>query len=178
MKQRIFFLSVFILLLFHCHGQKENKEKSSAFYGGIGAGLDYGGLGFKVEYLPIKNFGIFAGGGYNFSDLGYNGGLSWKITPKKNWTPTLIAMYGYNAVLITKSSFGGSFRDTYYGFTPGAGLDFYVGKKSNKVSMAVFVPFRSKEFKDRYDLLKSLGYSFNPDILPFTLSMGINVGGK
>ena len=178
MKPKTFFLSFFIFLLFSSYGQTNSNSKKTAFYGGIGAGFDYGGLGFKVEYLPVKNIGIFAGGGYNLAELGYNGGLSWKISPKKSWTPILVAMYGYNAVLIAKSSFGmADFKKTYYGFTAGGGCDFSVGKKNNKVSLTVFVPFRSRAFADKYDFYKSISYDFNPDIFPFTLSIGFNVGG-
>jgi len=178
MKPKIFFLSVVIFFFFCTHGQTKSENKKTAFYGGVGAGFDYGGIGFKVEYLPVKNMGVFAGGGFNFFELGYNGGLSWKISPQKSWTPTLVAMYGYNAVLIAKSAFGiTEFKKTYYGFTAGGGFDFNVGKKNNKVSLTVFVPFRSSAFRDKYDFFKSFSYDFKPDIFPVTLSIGMNVGG-
>jgi hypothetical protein len=178
MKTKIFFLSVVIFFFSFSNGQSISGNKKTAFYGGIGAGFDYGGIGFKIEFLPVKNIGFFAGGGYNLIELGYNGGLSWKINPKKSWTPTLVAMYGYNAVLIAKSSFGiNEFKKTYYGFTAGCGFDFKVGKKNNKVSLTLFVPFRSSAFRDKYDYYKSFSYDFKPDIFPVTLSMGMNIGG-
>ena len=69
------------------------------------------------------------------------------------------------------------FKKTYYGFTAGGGCDFGVGKKNNKVSLTVFVPFRSRAFNDKYDFYRSFSYDFKPDIFPFTLSLGFNVGG-
>jgi hypothetical protein len=46
MNPKIFFLSIFILLVFFCHGQEGSKKNKMVVYGGIGAGLDYGGIGF------------------------------------------------------------------------------------------------------------------------------------
>jgi hypothetical protein len=100
------------------------------------------------------------------------------MIPRKSWTPTLVAMYGYNAVLIAQGSFGVSaIKKTYFGFSAGLGFDFRVGNKNNKVSTTIFIPLRSQAFTDKYDYYRAIGYDVNPDILPFTLSIGIIVNG-
>lgn len=178
MNQKTFCLVIFVLFITFCYGQSDNKQQRPILYGGIGAGLDYGGFGFKVEFLPVKNIGVFAGAGLNIDELGYNGGLSLKLISRKISTPTLLAMYGYNAVLIVKSPFGGTaFSETYYGFSAGAGYNFNVGKNDNIISLAVLVPFRSKEFDKKYREYKDAGYTFNPDISTFVFSIGFNIAG-
>ena len=180
MKKIFHFCICFFLVTALCHGQPEAKQARTVIYGGIGLGLDYGGIGFKIEYLPVKHIGIFAGAGLNLDQIGYNGGLSWKILPDKTSTPFVIVMYGYNAVLKVTSPFNGFpvVDKTYYGFTAGAGYDFHVGKKNNKVSLAILVPFRSQEFEDEYNTYKDAGYEFKPDISPVLVSIGFNIGGR
>jgi hypothetical protein len=177
LKHKILLLPVFILIVIFCSGQTDDKEQRTVFHCGVGAGLDYGGFGFKAEYLPLEIISIFAGAGFNLDKIGYNGGLSLKIVPKKYSTPTLLVMYGYNAVLKVQSPFGGAFfSQTYYGFSAGVGYDFNVGRKNNKISLAVLVPFRSSAFKDKYDALKAAGYKFKPDISNVLGSIGFNIG--
>ena len=88
-------------------------------YFGLGVGLDYGGLGFKGEFLPAKWVGIFAGVGYNFVEPGFNAGFSLKPSGNKV-TPIILAMYGYNAAIRIRTSgiFGNGadiHRKSYYG---------------------------------------------------------------
>jgi hypothetical protein len=163
-----------------CHGQSNGKEKYPNFYAGIGLGLDYGGIGFKAEFLPVKSIGIFAGAGANLDKVGLNGGLSWKILPDKKVTPTLMAMYGYNAVLKVKSAFGNAvvFQKTYYGPSAGAGCEIKTGKNSNKWSIAVIVPFRSQAFNDKYNEYKEAGFEFKPGKTPVLFSIGYNLNSS
>lgn len=174
MKQRIlaFILSLFFFSI--CLAQ----NGTAVFYSGFGAGIDYGGIGFKAEWLPAKYISIFAGAGANFDKIGYNGGLSFKILPERKSTPYAIAMYGYNAVLKTKAPASNitNFVKTYYGFSAGAGYDVRVGKKYNKISLAVIVPFRSQEFTNKYNEFKDLGYQFKPKKSNVLGSIGFNIG--
>lgn len=172
---KIIFLIFFnLIFLFHPASNAQNNDviAFTSFYAGIGLGLDYGGIGFKAEFLPIKNIGIFAGAGANLDKVGLNGGLSWKILPDKKATPVVMAMYGYNAVIKVKGA--GRFNDTYYGPSIGAGYEIKTKKNSNKWSFAIIVPFRSKEFEDRYDELRDLGFEFNPGKTPVLFSIGYN----
>ena len=147
-------------------------------YGGFGGGLDYGGLGFKLEFLPSKSIGLFAAAGYNFNKLGTNGGISWKAFADKKTTPVIMAMYGYNAVINVLAPVGtGTFSETYYGFSAGLGYEFIVGQNRNKISLAVILPIRSSAFKNQYNDFKEAGYTFDPDVLPVLVSIGFNIAG-
>lgn len=54
------------------NAQEIAQQPASPFNIGIGFGLDYGGLGISVNYLPVKPLGLFAGLGYNLLGMGYN----------------------------------------------------------------------------------------------------------
>jgi len=141
---------------------------------GIGAGLDYGGLGIRAEFQPVKYVGIIGGFGYNLANPAYNAGLSFKALPGKRITPTITAMYGYNAVIKINYGYGNVDAKSYYGPSIGAGCELYDKDKKNKLTLEIFLPFRSSEFHDHYDELKKTGYDFKPDILPVTFTIGYN----
>lgn len=153
-----------------------SKNKFEGFYRGIGLGLDYGGIGFKIEYLPVKQMGLFGGVGYNFDQLGVNGGISFKIFPNSMVSPFVMGMYGYNAVIILKIDNGGGVysRETYYGPSAGAGLEFKTKGKGNKLCLAVIVPFRGTDFEDDYNSFQQSGFLFNKTKSPVLFSIGYN----
>ena len=66
LSKNVFIILVLMFMGSHIYGQSGQKA-----YLGLGAGLDYGGLGAKVEYLPIKNFGLFGGLGFNILSVGW-----------------------------------------------------------------------------------------------------------
>jgi hypothetical protein len=155
--------------------QRQNNETAdySRFHLGLGTGMDYGGLGFKVEYLPIKYLGTFAGIGYNLRELGFNAGVQFRPLPDAKVEPFVIAMYGYNAAMNIKG--WEEVSKSYYGFTTGVGGELKVGRKKNRLYLGVLLPFRSKEFKDNYDMVKnSPGIKLSNDILPIGISLGFN----
>lgn len=50
--------------------------------GGVGIGLDYGGLiGAKATFYPIPYLGIFAAGGWELIALGWNVGVLGRLIP-------------------------------------------------------------------------------------------------
>ncbi|HRO42015.1 MAG TPA: hypothetical protein PL009_04240 [Flavipsychrobacter sp.] len=151
--------------------KEEAAVKRPTVYTGFGLGLDYGGIGLKVEYLPVSFLSLFGGVGFNLASVGVNAGVSLKMLPGKTFRPTATIMYGYNAVLIVKNSNGATVRKgTYFGWTPGVGFEADVNKRrTNKISVQVFRPFRSDEFKR--DAQKT-----NASIPPWALSIGINLG--
>ena len=137
---------------------------------GPGFGMDYGGFGLQIEWqIAQSGLSLFVGGGYNTLELGINGGLSMRILPQKALTPVVKAMYGYNAVLKFKGQ--DALSKTYYGFTPGAGLQYGDGK--TRYEFLLLVPIRSQQFHEDYDGYKAAGMEFNPDILPVAVSLGI-----
>ncbi len=145
------------------------KQKKLDCYVGLGAGLDYGGVGTKTEFLPAKFLGVFLGIGYNLVGLAANAGLSFKIMPKRDITPVVLAMYGYNGAIRSKiMTINGPsvFRKTYKGLTFGVGSEFDIGKSlKNKISVIILGPIRDREY-----------YEDMQNYVPLTLSVGFNWG--
>jgi len=180
-KMNKIYTHVVILLLNMALTNKVNaQQKKPAYqqsYLGIGAGFDYGGIGLKGEFLPVKWLGIFGSAGYNLVEPAYNIGLSFKILPDKKVTPTITAMYGYNAVIKIIGVFGNEIRNqSYYGLSVGAGAEMKYGLNKNKLSLALLVPFRNAAFHQDYRTHKNNGTQFNPDILPVAITFGVNFG--
>ena len=169
-KKNCFIISLMVITI----ASITNAQSQQKAFFGIGAGLDYGGLGIRMEYQPIEKLGIFGGVGYNLADPGINGGLSYKILTGKRVKPIITAMYGYNGVIKIKYAFGGVDGKSYYGPSIGAGCEIYNVKGNNKLLLEILVPFRNSEFHDRYDSLKEAGYKFESGILPVTFTIGYN----
>jgi len=171
MKTLLKFLCVIFLL---CQGASP-VEAQSKLYAGPGMGLDYGGIGGKLEFLPVKYVGIFGGAGFNFRSLGWNAGLSFKLAPEKKYCPTLHAIYGYNGVFVVWNDASSRYNMTSYGFSFGAGLDMKTGIKNNKISIGLFVPLREQRFIDNYKEAKNDSSLEDVGILlPFGISIGYN----
>jgi hypothetical protein len=139
---------------------------------GLGAGLDYGGLGFKMNLLLVKPVAVFGSAGYNLDKLVFAGGFNFRMKPEARVCPTLQAMYGYNAVIRDENSKSGK---TYYGPSFGLGLEFHGKKKTgNFFNLELLVPVRSQKFKDEIDRLKE--HDQNPTVLPIAVSIGYHFG--
>jgi len=162
-----------IFLLMFMGGQMYGQNEQQVYLG-LGAGLDYGGiLGGKIEYLPIKNLGLYGGLGYNLLSLGWNVGATYKILPEKKVSPNLMLFYGYNAVSQVKGA--PEYEMTSYGVTVGANLDIKLGAKGNKLSVGLFVPIRTQKFMDNYDAMKKdPRVEMKSDLLPIAVSVGFN----
>ena len=171
---------LFVTCLLSIITQFSRAQSNQKAFFGIGGGLDYGGLGIRAEFQPVNSVGIFGGFGYNLADPSYNVGLSCKLLHGKRITPTITAMYGYNAAIRIKYGYGMVDASSYYGPSVGAGCELYDENKKNKWVLEIFVPFRSSEFHNRYRELKDAGYKFTPDMLPVTFAIGYNfsVTGK
>jgi hypothetical protein len=148
-------------------------DEFKKLYLGFGLGLDYGGLGCKVEYLPIKYVGVFGGIGYNFAGIGLNVGASFKALPNCKITPTVIGMYGYNSVIVVNGA--SSHNKIYFGPSAGIGGELKVGRRSNKLYAAILYPFRSEKFDNDYEALKvNPAIKITQDKSPITFSIGFN----
>jgi len=159
-------ICLFFVLLFmgsHIYGQGGQQV-----YLGPGFGLDYGGIGGKIEYLPVKYFGIYGGLGFNFLTVGWNVGATIKILPDKLVSPNLMVFYGYNKALLVLDA--SKYNMVSYGVTIGGNLDIKIGSKGNKLSAGLFVPIPSKRYKEHLNR-----YGIKPFFnLPIAISVGFN----
>lgn len=142
---------------------------------GIGMGMDYGGIGLNTTLYPTKNLGLFAGAGYNFAGLGFNGGLKLRLIQKDKpnvAVPYAMAMYGYNAVIAVTNKT--DLNKVFHGPTFGFGLD--TGPKLSKKgywSFALTIPIRSSEVDEYIDELESShGVEFKNKLTPVGFSIG------
>lgn len=140
--------------------------------GGLGLGLDYGGIGFRAEYQPFKHLGIQAGLGYNMNGLGYNFGTSYYPFPDWKVQPYLIGLYGYNGVIVVRNL--PEYTHTYFGFSAGLGFSLKTSEKGNKLVFELFKPFRHQAFTDLYhDLRDNKNFNMS-EVYIFTFSVGFN----
>ena len=174
MTRNFFVVSVLTAVLFM--GSRVYGQSEQQVYLGFGMGLDYGGMfGGKIEYLPVKNLGIFAGLGYNLLSVGWNVGATYKILPDKKVSPNLMVFYGYNGVSKVDGVGASEYEMTSYGVTIGANLDILVGNKGSKLSIGLFVPMRSSKFMDNYDAMKNdPRIELKNELMPVTISFGYN----
>lgn len=149
------------------------QNNSGKVYMGLGFGLDYGGMGAKIEYLPVENVGLFAGLGYNLYSAGFNVGASYKINAgeRVSFNPTVF--YGYNGVLKVEGA--SEYDMVSYGVTFGINLDIHVGKNGDKITAGLFVPIRSKKFSDNYDDVKNdYRVEMKAELIPIAVGLGYN----
>ncbi|MDM1046059.1 hypothetical protein HX004_14610 [Myroides sp. 1354] len=148
-------------------------DDPNKLYMGLGLGLDYGGIGGKIEYLPVKNIGVFAGLGYNLEEAGWNIGASYKIKASERLSVNPTVLYGYNGVL--KVDGASEYNMVSYGMSFGVNVDIHVGKQGNKITTGFFIPVRSQKFRDNYDAVKDDPYiSMDNELFPFTVGVGYN----
>ncbi|WP_235903499.1 hypothetical protein [Taibaiella lutea] len=157
--------------------QNNTPKKDSKFHWGLGYGMDYGMSGIKAEYLPVKYLGAFVGLGYKFKDpsLGVNAGIQLRPLPDAKIQPLVMAMYGYNGIINVKYYTPVDVNKTYYGFSTGIGGELKIGGKEDiRLYLGLWLPFRSKEFKDNYDLIEKNIRNLSDRTLPVGFSIGFN----
>jgi hypothetical protein len=144
---------------------------------GLGIGLDYGGIGAKITFLPVKRLGIFGGIGYAIADFGYNIGAYVRIAPDKTVCPTLGFMYGYNATIKIQNA--SEYDKVYYGPSVSGGIEIHFGGRPNFMNIELVVPFRSQDFHDDWDTIKQQpNISIVADPLPVAFSIGYHFAFK
>jgi hypothetical protein len=143
---------------------------------GLGAGIDYGGFGGRFTVLPYEKLGMFAGVGYNLDGLGFNAGAQYKFSVDKRVRPYVIAMYGYNGVIVTEETYNGDDSETYYGPSFGFGIELKGRRNENNFwNFELLLPIRPSEFQDDIDALKAAGYTVT-DPWPVAFSIGYHFG--
>jgi len=147
--------------------------------GGIGIGIDYGGLfGVKATFYPIKYMGVFVAGGWELIGIGWNVGCLGRFVPadgQHGVRPYLKVMYGVNAMMRVTGKSG--YDKMFYGVTAGIGLETRFGKtKKSGINLDLNVPFRSPEYFSQLNQLKNdPEVKLNNTPLPITISIGYNV---
>ncbi len=166
----------------HAQSATSKMSRESKVHIGLGLGMDFGGMGIKVEYLPVRYVGVFGGLGYNFSALGFNGGVHLRPLPDKKIQPLVLVMYGYNGVINIQGSNNQlaaagleGVNKTYYGFTAGIAGELKVGRKGNRLYLGVLHPFRNETFQQNYDKVRNSNQvTVKQELLPVTFSFGFN----
>jgi len=184
--RKIVATGIFLFVAGISHGQE--AQKGANYFNrkitmGIGLGLDYGGIGVRIAYSPVKYLDVFGGLGFNFIGLGANGGLSYNILPGRSCIPVVNIMYGYNAVLRIDdfypygSTHGPTLKKTYYGFTAGAGLKIRLSRKThNFLYIGLNVPFRNAEFHRDYHYVTAIrNIPLAAKMLPVLFVIGYNL---
>jgi hypothetical protein len=88
MKKIIFKSAMLLIFLASASASAQTSKNTTGedkFFLGLGAGLDYGGLGIRASYAATKNISAFGGVGYNLVDPAYNAGVMYKFIPHKKF---------------------------------------------------------------------------------------------
>jgi len=172
--KRLFFFFALMALTSLTFAQNYTRydvpEQDSKMNIGLGIGLDYGGIGGRITFLPVKRLALFAAVGYALVDFGYNVGAQLRIIPDNNFCPTFGVMYGYNGVIKVQNA--SMYDKIYYGTSISGGLEMHFGGKQSFMNVELIVPFRSQAFYDDWDSLKqNSSVSIQSDPLPIAFSI-------
>lgn len=179
MKYLFFYLAVMSVYSAPCqeYTRYDVPEPESKMNIGIGIGLDYGGIGGRITFLPLKRLAVFGGIGYALVDFGYNVGGQFRFLPDSRFCPTFGFMYGYNGVIKVQNA--SEYDKIYYGTSISGGVEMHFGGRDNYMNIELLVPFRSKTFYDDWDRLKQQSnISIVSDPLPIAISIGYHFAFK
>jgi hypothetical protein len=152
-------------------------EAESKMNIGLGIGLDYGGIGGRITFLPLKKLAVFGGIGYALADFGYNLGTQFRFAPDKTVCPVFGLMYGYNGVIKVQGA--SKYDKVYYGVSVSGGIEIHFGGRDNFMNVELLVPFRSEAFRDDWDHIKQQSnISIVSDPLPIAFSIGYHFAFK
>lgn len=171
MKQFIMILALLCQIL-SVNGQEQPlpvKSPSNKNIG-LGIGLDYGGFGGRLTFLPTERLAVFAALGYNLIGLGFNGGAYYRISPQKKICPFIGAMYGYNGSIKVTGNI--SFKKAYYGPSFAIGTELWSWMKSGYFNLELILPIRSSEYHSDYDGFIDQGVEFKVPSIPVAFSLG------
>lgn len=151
-----------------------SESKAVNLFLGLGLGLDYGGVGGRLTFVPgdadKTSVGIFVATGFALNGLGFNAGLTVRIGEQR-LVPTISAMYGYNGVI--KVVGAPQYDKTYYGPSVAIGFENKTrNSDDNYIHVELVIPFRSSAFhNDIKALQNTAGIEIN-DPSPVLISIG------
>ena len=170
---------LFLTFLFYCgiiYGQQTTsvEQYDSQINLGGGIGIDYGGLGVKLNCLPEKYLVLFVGVGYNLVNAGYNAGISYRFMPSKKTCLYYTLMYGYNAVFKVENY--SAFDRVFYGPSTGLGIEIHSkNNRPNFINIELLVPIRLQEYHNYlHDLKNSPFIKIKSEPWPVSLSLGMH----
>ncbi|WP_218022447.1 hypothetical protein [Chryseotalea sanaruensis] len=134
-----------------------NEINDVSLHLGLGLGLDYGGVGGRLTFIPgdaeKTSVGIFVAAGYALNGLGFNAGLNLRLGQQR-LVPTISAMYGYNGVI--KVIGASQYDKTYYGPSVAVGFENKTrNSDDNYIHLELVIPFRSASFQNDIKALQN-----------------------
>jgi hypothetical protein len=175
MRTNLLFIGIFALFISTvCEAQFDENalaeaEEESHLHLGIGLGQGYGGIGFRLTALPVKQLGIFGGLGYNLHKAGWNLGAVVRLMDKRV-KPTLMVMYGYNAVIVVKGA--DKYNKTYYGPSIGGGIELHKKHGNDFWNFELIIPLRPQAYRDDLKALQNNTAITISEPPPFTIGVG------
>ena len=142
-----------------------NAQERSITQVGLGIGLDFGGIGARLDLFPVEHVSVFGGAGFLPGSLfGYNAGV--QVIPVPKWKDALFlcGMYGINTVIIGETR--PEKNDLLTGFSYGIGTRISNKARTGVWKLSLLFPVRTGEaadLEDHYSLLPvavSFGYHF------------------
>jgi hypothetical protein len=171
-----YLVPLFFISSFAAHAQYDEEpetDEESKVNIGFGLGLGYGGIGMPFSVLPLQPLGLFIAGGYNLDGFAYNVGADIRLLPGKKVVPTLLAMYGYNSVIVVQGA--PEYNKTYYGPSVGGGVEIHSINGQNFFTVELIAPARPREFKDDLESMKSIPNIEITSPWPVTFSFGYHM---
>lgn len=127
---------------------------------GLGYGIDYGGIGAKAGFYPIKYLGLFGSVGIMGGGIGWQVGIVGFILPRSNRKtarPYVKASYGINAATIIQG--GSEYNGTFAGPSVGIGLELRFGnKRKHGFNFDLNYPFRSEKYDEMVETINNDPY--------------------
>ena len=186
MKKKLIFILLLFFVNFNIYSQetKENTkvqnefsgDKSGKAFAGFGFGLQYGGIGGKIEMNISDEFRAFMGIGNFIIGIGYNLGLRLDFHSYRRTQFYLISMYGTNGLIKIQGIPQNPYDKIYTGISFGLGMKIKLNRsKGNYFDIGLLIPIKSSEFEN--DMKKLYNNPFISDIKDPNLilvSLGLN----
>ena len=156
------------------HTLEDSLPKYRKVYLGPGLGINYGGIGIQLNYMPVKALRFSAGYGTNLLDMAYSFGINYRILADKRICPTASYYYGFNGYI--KQDEKPEFNKTYYGSSLGAGVEVWNKRRTNFLHFQLLIPIQSLAFENDVEELNKASKDLNYKSSPILLSIGYHFG--
>jgi hypothetical protein len=124
---------------------------------GLGLGVDYGMIGAKLSFVPVKQVAVFGSIGYGLIGPAYNFGATFRMLPEKKVCPYASLMYGVNTVVVWTDD---SDNRKYHGVSISGGIELHRKNKPNFWNFGLLIPIRPAAYRAYIDDMKRQGDEF------------------